>query len=49
MDENIYPNEKAVQEEIETGDRWQPSKIMEDLKNKAKSEGLWILFLPVFE
>ena len=46
MDENIYPNEKAVQEEIETGDRWQPSKIMEDLKNKAKSEGLWNLFLP---
>ena len=46
MDENIYPNEKAVQEEIETGDRWQPSKIMEGLKSKAKSEGLWNLFLP---
>ena len=46
MDENIYPNEKAVQEEIETGDRWQPSKIMEDLKSKAKSAGLWNLFLP---
>lgn len=46
MDEHIYPNEKAFIEEVNSGDRWQPSQIIEDLKVKAKAEGLWNLFLP---
>ena len=46
MDDHIYPNEEAIAEEIDSGDRWQPSKIMEDLKSKAKSQDLWNLFLP---
>lgn len=46
MDENIYPNEKAYHEEINSGDRWQPLRLIEDLKAKARSEGLWNLFLP---
>ena len=46
MDDHIYPNERAIAEEIDSGDRWQPSKIMEDLKSKAKSQDLWNLFLP---
>jgi acyl-CoA dehydrogenase len=46
MDENIYPNEQAFHDEINSGDRWQPSRLMEDLKAKAKAKGLWNLFLP---
>ncbi len=46
MDENIYPNEKKYHEEINAGDRWQPLQIIEDLKAKARREGLWNLFLP---
>ena len=46
MDENIYPNEENIAAEIAEGDRWQPSQILEGIKAKAKSEGLWNLFLP---
>jgi len=46
MNEHIFPNEPAFQTETNSGDRWQPSQIIEDLKEKAKAEGLWNLFLP---
>lgn len=46
MDEHIYPNEQVYTDEIASGDRWQPSKLIEDLKSKAKAAGLWNLFLP---
>ncbi len=46
MDEHIYPNEKSWHEQINTGDRWQPAKIVEQLKVKARALGLWNLFLP---
>ena len=46
MDEYIYPNEKTYYSQIEEGDRWQPTQIVEDLKKKARAEGLWNLFLP---
>jgi len=46
MRENIYPNEKTYHDEINSGDRWQPLRLIEDLKAKARSEGLWNLFLP---
>jgi acyl-CoA dehydrogenase len=46
MDRHIYPNEARHAHEIETGDRWQPTALMEDLKKKARLEGLWNLFLP---
>jgi acyl-CoA dehydrogenase len=45
MDEHIYPNERAFLDEVESGDRWQPSGLIEDLKGRAKSAGLWNLFL----
>ena len=47
MEENVYPVEKDITEEINGGiSRWEPSQIIEDLKSKAKNEGLWNLFLP---
>ncbi|HEY0427433.1 MAG TPA: acyl-CoA dehydrogenase family protein [Pyrinomonadaceae bacterium] len=46
MDELVYPSEKLYAEEINTGDRWQPLQLIEDLKQKAKAENLWNLFLP---
>lgn len=46
MDEHIYPNENVYHEQIETGDRWQPTAIIEELKPKARAAGLWNLFLP---
>ena len=49
MEEHVYPNEEQMQREIAEGDRWQPGKTMEVLKQKAKSAGLWNLFLPESE
>jgi len=49
MDEHIYPNEKRFEKESEQGDRWKPSRIIEELKPKARTAGLWNLFLPESE
>ncbi len=46
MKKSIYPNEQIFYQQIEEGDRWQPLPFMEELKEKAKGEGLWNLFLP---
>lgn len=46
MDEHIYPNENPFTAEMESGDRWQPLELIEDLKQKARAAGLWNLFLP---
>jgi acyl-CoA dehydrogenase len=46
MREHVYPNEQTYWDELNSGDRWQPLKIVEDLKEKAKSHDLWNLFLP---
>ena len=40
MEEHIYPNEKLWHEQINTGDRWQPAAIIEELKPKARAAGL---------
>jgi acyl-CoA dehydrogenase len=49
MDEHIYPNEAAFRREIADGDRWQPTRVVEELKGKARAAGLWNLFLPESE
>ena len=49
MDEHIYPNETPIKKEISTGERWQPTEIVEGLKIKAREAGLWNLFLPESE
>jgi acyl-CoA dehydrogenase len=48
MDAHIYPNEAtyAAQMEAFGSNRWQVPQILEDLKAKAKAEGLWNMFLP---
>jgi acyl-CoA dehydrogenase len=46
MDEHIYPNEQRFYDESEQGDRWKPSRVIEELKPKARAAGLWNLFLP---
>jgi acyl-CoA dehydrogenase len=45
MDEYIYPNEARYYKEIEQ-DRWSPTRVIEELKPKARAAGLWNLFLP---
>ncbi|MGE0105055.1 MAG: acyl-CoA dehydrogenase family protein [Blastocatellales bacterium] len=49
MDEHIYPNEEKFYEQLNSGDRWKVIPIIEELKPKAKAEGLWNLFLPESE
>jgi acyl-CoA dehydrogenase len=46
MEAEIYPNEARHEQEMATGDRWQPTAVLEELKAKARLEGLWNLFLP---
>lgn len=50
MDEHIYPNEEAFHQELEAntqaGKRWTPLQLIEGLKEKAKEQDLWNLFLP---
>ncbi len=38
MKKNVLPKEQAVFEEISSGDRWQPSKIVEELKIQAQDK-----------
>ncbi len=45
MDEHVYPNECRFEEEIQKN-RWSPTKVIEELKPKARAAGLWNLFLP---
>jgi acyl-CoA dehydrogenase len=49
MDEHIYPNEQRFENEAKQGDRWKPSRIIEELKPKARAAELWNLFLPESE
>jgi acyl-CoA dehydrogenase len=45
MDEHIYPNERRFQDEVERN-RWTPTRLIDELKPKARAAGLWNLFLP---
>ena len=50
MDRYVYPNEEVYYEQLEEGDdRWKIIPVLEELKAKAREEGLWNLFLPESE
>ena len=46
MAEEIYPNEEALFAQVDEGNRWQPVPLLDELKAKARTQGLWNLFLP---
>jgi acyl-CoA dehydrogenase len=49
MEAHIYPNEKRHVEEAESLGPWKVLPIFDELKPKARAEGLWNLFLPQSE
>lgn len=50
MEKHVYPNEQRFLTEVETnrngGNAWIPTEIIEELKLKAHTEGLWNLWRP---
>jgi acyl-CoA dehydrogenase len=46
MDEHVTPNEAEFRRQVDTGDRWQPVALIEELKVKARAAGLWNLWRP---
>ena len=45
VEQHVYPNERVFHEQVER-ERWQVPPIVEQLKDQARAEGLWNLFLP---
>ena len=46
MDEHVFPVEEEMHRQVAL-DQWSTPPLMEELKAKAKAEGLWNLFLPI--
>ena len=48
MDKHVYPNEHRYDEELAAQkSRWQQPSVLDELKAKARAEGLWNLFVPM--
>ncbi len=50
FDQHIYPNEHRYEQDVAdntaVGERWTPTRIIEELKPLARKAGLWNLFCP---
>jgi alkylation response protein AidB-like acyl-CoA dehydrogenase len=46
MDAHIYPAVPTYTAQSNEGERWKVIPVLEELKKKARAEGLWNLFLP---
>lgn len=46
MDAHVYPNEQRYREELDRGGRWEEPPLIGELQQKARTAGLWNLFLP---
>lgn len=47
MSEYVYPNEAELSRHQASKDCWTPHPLVEEIKEKAKSVGLWNLFIPI--
>ncbi|HEY6916217.1 MAG TPA: acyl-CoA dehydrogenase family protein [Allosphingosinicella sp.] len=46
IETRIRPRIGDYKKQLETGDRWQPLDVIEELKPQAREAGLWNLFMP---
>ena len=46
IEANVRPNTGTFAEQDAEGDRWKVIPIVEDMKAKAKTQGIWNLFMP---
>src|SRR3974390_1850103 len=53
MNAHVYPAERPFADEVaanrKAGNPWKATRVVESLKQKARAEGLWNLFLPESE
>jgi acyl-CoA dehydrogenase len=50
MDEHVYPNEEELHRQLGEGEtRWRTPPIVQELRARARRQGLWNLFLPESE
>src|SRR5260370_41758463 len=53
MEEHVLPGEERFFAEVEEnrrrGNPWVPTRVVDELKEKARAQGLWNLFLPESE